>query len=157
MSAQIPAIKKRPKGSKKILIVTLIIVGILFAVGVEKSTNSAQVLNYNSNLVCDNAWQNEKDYDYSKFTGDYFDITLHEGCWSGRVRTPQKWRTWEKQMVGNKSSWTSFWYEGWKPLGPYIGQTIPSFQYPPKVVRLQGSGIIRFYRTDQSDSQGKKP
>ncbi len=141
----------------KFFISAIIISAVLSLIGILKmipagggNEHQSMRRNYNPARVCDDAWRQESKLNFSSFRGDYFDIKLHGGCWSGRIRTPDGWQSWQKQMVGNDpKSWVAFWYEGSNPAGPYPGSSIPSFSYPPHVVRLQGNGTIRFYRTDR--------
>jgi len=134
-----------------LVILFLIFVGIMFVRSLHFETApAAPTLNYTT-MICDNAYQTETHHDDEDIP--YFDVVLHEGCFSGFVSTPTKWRTWQGQILHNQpDAWAAYWFGGWpKPYGPYPMNQINSdqihFDYTPSNrVRLQGKGTLRFYR-----------
>jgi len=150
MSARSTTGNVKPKKTSKVFVITLIIVGILFAIGIEKKMPTPdlfQARNYNPALTCNDAWGHETDS--SAFTGDYFDVTIREGCWGGQVALPAAWNSrWHFQQVGNEGgTWIAFAFpDPYPTAGPYGPNAIVEFPNYPMRFRLQGKGVFRFYR-----------
>jgi hypothetical protein len=150
MPTRITASVKPKKKKSLLVIITLIVVGILFAVGIGKkmpaSSGPAQA-NYHPTFVCENAW--EHDVNYADFTGDHFDVVAREGCWGGHITLPMAWNSrWHFQVLGNDpKTWIAFCFpDPYPPAGPYGRNAVIEFPHHPMKFRLQGKGTFRFYR-----------
>jgi hypothetical protein len=103
-------------------------------------------------LICENAYQTE-DHHYETQNPPYIDSPpLTEGCFSGFIGIPKKWKSWQTQMRGsNAGDWVAEWYAGWNaPVGPFTQAQINSgrinFNNVGYTVRFQGKGALRIYR-----------
>ena len=103
--------------------------------------------NYRPTFVCEDAWEQEQDLNYENFTGRYFDVTLREGCWGGKVTLPKAWASgWNSQVLGNDpETWIAIWFPGYPPAGPFGRNAVTEFPCHPGEFRLQGRGTFRFY------------
>ena len=147
---------ERPKGPKYVLIFGII---ALFFIGVIsnvmpaiKSQNTMRQIaaKYNANYVCENAWEDDahRVNDYHDQNVEYFDVQLHEGCWSGFVKYPRHWQVWGIQfMHAQPEDYLAFWWKGETyPMGPYSPNGIPELNSTPNECRVQGHGTLRRYR-----------
>lgn len=117
-----------------------------------------------SRLVCDDAYQTE-DHSQESRNPPYVDMRLREGCFSGFISLPKTWTNWQEQFIGSApDDWVSYWYKGLSaPYGPYSeaqvnSETINIGTVPFPALRVEGHGVIRFYRiTTQSYSDASTP
>lgn len=108
-------------------------------------------VNYTKN-ICDDAYKTE-DHQHENENPEFIDVNLQEGCFSGFVAIPKAWTNWQDQMLHpGPNDWVAVWYQGWEaPAGPYTAaqintQKINFGTVPSKYVRLEGSGVYRYYR-----------
>jgi hypothetical protein len=113
-----------------------------------------------STLLCDDAFQTEKDYngtwannhhDYDDLT--HIDIPLKDGCFGGMIKIPHTWTDWRMQLLQETpDAWVSIWYAGTIRSGP-ITPLLKFNQDPatenwtvfPQSFRLQGKGTLRIF------------
>lgn len=140
-------------------IVIVILVGVLIGrqetptVSAPQSPSTA----YSPTRVCTDAWRQDQSgtLDHSKETTDHFDVVLTPECFSGWVRVPRSWNSWEVQFMSNEGNrHVGFWFFGWsRSKGPFEPNSIPDWNYPPDAGdgrakwRMQGVGTLRYFRT----------
>jgi hypothetical protein len=105
-----------------------------------------------SYAICDDAYKTDVRHDNE--TIEFFDVKLHDGCFSGYVGLPKNWQTYQGQLLHNDpSAWVAEWWSGWDhPIGPFTSGQLDSpdwqsMRVPSNHVRLQGRGTMRFYCT----------
>jgi hypothetical protein len=114
-----------------------------------------------SRMICDDSYRTTADYESDN--PPYIDFELHPGCFSGWVKLPRNWHSWQGQFLGNQpTAWVAEWYDGWpNPTGPLNNEqlttTLSNVNVPSKILRLQGSGVIRFYRTRSVTAKADTP
>jgi hypothetical protein len=104
--------------------------------------------NYNSTLVCDDAWT--KDRDLSQQTIEHFEVKLREGCFGEKITLPNSWNHWSCQHGSTgPQGWIAIWYDATSPQGPWgldeVGSRTKDW-WVGKTVRLQGKGSLIFYK-----------
>ncbi len=115
------------------------------------ASNPNYYRNYQTHVICPDAWKHDFAPDANT---DHFDITLHDGCFSGFVKLPARFIApghsyWWQPLNPDPNWWVAFWYEGQAaPKGPYGANGHPECDYCPIRIRLQGHGTIRYYTND---------
>jgi hypothetical protein len=135
-------------------IIVLVVLAFWYFYHTAKKTQSTADMadrNY-SRMICDDAYTTERHFGSSN--PPYFDVILHEKCFSGFIEIPKSWLSWQFQFLGNDpTDWMSEWYASWPdPKGPYSqaainGGTIQFGDLPIKMLRVKGKGTVRIYRT----------
>jgi hypothetical protein len=97
--------------------------------------------------ICDST----ADQNYEDLNPPYIQIQLQEGCFSGWMTFPDNWSIWEGQFMQHQpGAWVAQWYEGQTdPIGPYDRDQLAKVRIPvvpARRIRLEGSGMFRFYR-----------
>lgn len=111
-------------------------------------------------LICENAYSTETHYEEDN--REYIDIKLTPGCFSGFVAVPDKWKTWQGQLLGDQpTDWVAEWYAGWNgPAGPWSEGQINSGKVDlvrtTRKLRAEGQGTLRLYRITGDESQTKE-
>lgn len=117
----------------------------------------ASTVNYSA-LLCDDAFQTERDYRDNNRFGQYdnlthIDITLKPGCFGGMVSLPDTndWRFWRAQLIHNDpKAWVAFWVYG-QP-NPSLPAPLVEFNQSMTTItrfsqfRLEGQGTLRIYK-----------
>jgi hypothetical protein len=100
--------------------------------------------------ICDDAYKSDVRHDDKTIA--FFDVKLHDGCFSGLVGLPKNWNSWQSQLLHNDpNAWVAYWWAGWdKPYGPFtnaqlVAPSNDSLHPPSNLVRLEGQGTLRFY------------
>ena len=116
-----------------------------------RSSPPPVVRNYKSSRVCDDAWEHELRPEPNV---DHFDVTLHEGCFSGTIYLPARFFDsigsgefhWQP-LDSTPDWWVALWFQhtDWPPEGPYGPSELKSYTYKPGAFRLQGHGRVRFF------------
>jgi len=123
-----------------------------YQAGVEQqAARNFQTDKYSSTAICEDAWKNEL---RPAPNVDHFDITLHDGCFSGNIYLPRRFYDhigsagfhWQPLDAG-PNWWIAIWFQGgWPAFGPFGINQMPDYSsYKPGVFRLQGHGRVRIY------------
>jgi hypothetical protein len=103
-------------------------------------------------IVCDSAWKNENNLDFSTSRKTHVTIELTEDCFSGILHLPSRWTTWSFQHAPDNSrrpSWIAFWVgnQGTTMAMPLDDNgTLKRFcTFGCNDFRLEGRGKILFY------------
>lgn len=141
-------------------IIAFTIVGIYKIIQQTPPEPPQDTTRYNySPLLCDNAFETEKDYDgtwggnhhdYDNLT--HIDVDLQEGCFSGMIKLPHTWTDWRMQLLQKPDSWVSIWYAQNPKAGPIIpllkfnqDPTTQDWTTTPQAFRLEGKGTLRIF------------
>src|SRR5579863_3961625 len=74
--------------------------------------------------VCTDAYKYDTQYESNV---PYVDVPLTEGCFSGVILVPVRWKTWQIQFMGkpDRTHWVSVWYGGMPtPAGPFLERQV---------------------------------
>jgi hypothetical protein len=151
----------------KLLVGLVILLTLIFFLGgrsgaKEKTDNITKALtsstqpqiSYNPHDVCTNAWDADEmeENDHSKEDVDYFDVKLSNGCFSGYVRPPDTWGSWDFEFVSHEPNrHFGFWFPNSEfSIGPFFPGQNPDLRYHPRSWRNQGVGTFRYFRTDHN-------
>jgi hypothetical protein len=110
-------------------------------------TRVVPIAAYDPHKICDDAWKNELRFDDNV---DHFDVDLHEGCFSGLIHIPERFRRqyWFQPVNADPQWWFAIWFIGGNPQGPFGANDKPLFNSAPMEFRLQGKGRIRYYTNE---------
>lgn len=118
--------------------------------------------NFNSTrLICDDSYLTTANYEDKN--PPFIDFLLHEGCFTGWITLPRNWESWQSQFLQHQTNtWVMEWWDGWQdPIGSFNNDqfttALSPTQVPSKHVRLQGNGVIRFYRTGMARNEPDTP
>lgn len=163
-------IPQQPRGrdprTLPILLGFLLLFGVFVAVSLfilhPAPKKEAQVGNpLSDRLICDDSYLTTTSYEDKN--PPFIDFRLHQGCFTGWITLPAAWQSWQTQFLQDQTKpWVMEWWDGWQnPISSVDNQHFPniwsSTQVPAKRLRLQGSGMFRFYRTSMIHDQPDTP